>query len=290
MVETMKNIFRSHTCQILAIVSILTLPAPAWAEERPAGLGPRHISGKFFSLSDSDFYGSTFSGALGRGIAVVTFGIELKRRGFATLPVGVHSGLTRTRKDETKTMQTWFTKIGDWLMELGNRIIVPLTTSIFLALGGFVLFKYILRVRDLSGRWKFTVFYKDTAYSKFEGMEVTYQALLIQEDRKLSGSGEKLSDRGPIQDAKNYVGKDRTKIQIVGNIRHNFFSRDEIVFHYKEEGELRESSTTHRLRQCGQDTMSGRFCTTIANTSGPVRWQRSASGIDNEPVATREVD
>ena len=222
---------------------------------------------------------------VGREISVVTLGIGSQGGEFATLPVGALSGATQTPQDNARVTETWLQELGDWLQDLGNRIIVPVTTSILLAIGGFVLFKVIFRLPDLSGRWKFTVTYEETAYSKFDGLQVTYQVLLIQEDRKLSGTGEKLSDRGLTQESINYIGKDRSKIQIDGNIRRNFFLRYEVVIHYREEGELRESSTTQRLRQCGRDTMSGCFWSTIANTSGPVRWQRSVSRIDNEPVA-----
>lgn len=131
---------------------------------------------------------------------------------------------------------------------------------------------------------------KTLLYSKFEGLQVTYQVLLIQEGLRLSGIGEKLSDRGSKQIAKDYVGVDRPRIHITGNVTHNYFSRDLVVIHYKEDGELPESSTVHRLVHFGRETMSGHFWTTIANTTGPVLWQRSASVIDYEPVVPPEVE
>ena len=167
---------------------------------------------------------------------------------------------------------------------LVTKTVEVLVTILLLGVGGFVFFRHIAPPPDLSGSWKFTVKYEDTAYSDFEGLLVTYQVLLVQEGLDVSGSGEKLSDRGPTQADRNYEGKHRAGIDIVGNITHNYFSPDTVVIHYKEAGEERQSSTVHRLAQLGEKIMSGRFWTTIASTSGPVWWQRSDSSISYDPV------
>lgn len=52
------------------------------------------------------------------------------------------------------------------------------------------------------------------------------------------------------------------------------------MLQYKEAGLKRESSTIQRLTICSRDGLGGCFLTTIANTSGPVWWQRIASRDD----------
>ena len=75
---------------------------------------------------------------------------------------------------------------------------------------------FIAPVPDLTGRWKFTIYYENTANTKFQGLAVTYQVLMIQDGFNLSGHGEKISERGPTQKALDYVGAQRTSIEVIG--------------------------------------------------------------------------
>ena len=144
---------------------------------------------------------------------------------------------------------------------------------------------FIAPVPDLTGRWKFTVFYENTANTRFQGLAVTYQVLLMQDDFSLSGHGEKISERGTKQEAINYVGAERTSIEVTGRITRRFFLGDVVAFRYKEAGLRRETSTIQRLVLCSRSALSGCFLTTIADTSGPVRWQAIFSQDDKyEPV------
>ena len=191
-----------------------------------------------------------------------------------------------SRKDEariTKALfRTWPRKIRD--STLVNQIIGSVVTTLVLSAGFMFFNDYIAPPPDLSGRWKFTVTYDNTDLPRYEGLQVTYQVLLIQDGLELSGSGEKLSDRGAGQPLRDYKGEDRGHIQIVGGIKRNYFSRDAVVLHYREEGQSRESSTLHQLVEYGRESMSGRFSTTIANTSGPVLWQRRASIFESDRI------
>ena len=45
-----------------------------------------------------------------------------------------------------------------------------------------------------------------TALNRYGGLQVTYQALLVQQALDVSGSGEQLSDRSPTQDAVDNTG------------------------------------------------------------------------------------
>ena len=46
------------------------------------------------------------------------------------------------------------------------------------------------------------------------------------------------------------------------------------MIHYRESGRWRESSTLHRLVYFGEQTMCGCFQSTVADTLGPIWWQR----------------
>ena len=144
---------------------------------------------------------------------------------------------------------------------------------------------YVAPPPDLTGSWKFTMTYEDTALERYEGLQVTYQVLLVQQALDVSGSGEKLSDRGPTQHAVDYTGDRRTGIDLSGHVTRNYFSRDALIFRYNEVGRVRDSSTVLELVQCTEQTLCGCFRSTIADSSGPVWWQHRG-GLEQiyEPV------
>ena len=64
------------------------------------------------------------------------------------------------------------------LPAIGREIFGAAVTTVTLSIGFMVFNDYIAPPPDLAGRWKFTVVYEDTAYQPFQGLKVTYQALL----------------------------------------------------------------------------------------------------------------
>ena len=170
----------------------------------------------------------------------------------------------------------WRTRLVNVLSSIGQALV----TTVVLSFGYMIFNDCVAPIPDLTGRWKFTVVYEETADSKFQGLNVTYEVIWIQDGFKLSGHGEKLSDRGPTQNSVDYVGDQRIDIELTGRITRRYFSQDVLVLQYKEFGLKRESSTVQRLTLCSKDALSGCFLTTIANTSGPVWWQRIASHDD----------
>ena len=172
------------------------------------------------------------------------------------------------------------TRLKNIVSSIGNYALEAIVTTVVLSIGFMAFYDFIAPIPDLTGRWKFTVVYEDTANNRFQDLTVTYQVIWIQDGFNLSGYGEKLSDRGPNQEAYDYVGDQRINIEITGRITRRYFSQDVLVLQYKEIGLKRESSTIQRLTLCSKDALSGCFLTTIANTSGPVWWQRIASRDD----------
>lgn len=187
-----------------------------------------------------------------------------------------------SRGNEAGGIRAWLRRQAS---SLGGQIVGAAATTVSLSLGYMIFNDYIAPPPDLSGGWKFTVVYEDTALDEFEDLQVTYQALLFQEGLNLTGHGEKLSDRGPTQDAVDYTGDRRTNIGIRGVIERSYFSSDTVRIHYGEAGRRRDSATFHRLAHCGRDALCGCFRSTIADTSGPAWWQRRG-GLDriHEPV------
>ena len=177
----------------------------------------------------------------------------------------------------------------------GNQVVGALLTAVALHLAYMFFNDHIAPPPDLFGQWRFTEVYDNTALSDFKDLKVTYEVLLLQEGEEISGTGEKVSDQGPNQDPMEYVGENRTNIEVTGAIVNNYLSGDMSLLHHSESGRRRESSTIHRLAICGADIMCGCYRSTIADTSGRVWWQRGERHANlyesiEEPEACTQVD
>lgn len=174
-------------------------------------------------------------------------------------------------------------KLEELINYLGMETAAAICTTIVLAVGFMIFNDYISPPPNLAGRWMFTTHVNDTSYKPYKDMEITYQALLIQDGLQIRGSGEKLSAKRPTDDLEQYVGKARTNITIEGSIKRNYFSRDELVIHYQEDGGSRTSSTLHQLEHFDPNMMCGCFLSTIADTAGIVWWLKVT---DREQLAS----
>ena len=175
--------------------------------------------------------------------------------------------------EESKNEST-DSKLKELFNFLGMETAAAICTTLVLGTGFMIFNDYISPPPDLGGRWMFTSQVKDTGYNPYKDMRVTYQALIVQDGLQLHGTGEKISDIQPGGEFQQYIGKARTNINIEGSIKKNYFSRDELVIHFEEEGSKRTSSTLHQLEHFDPNMMCGCFISTIADSTGKVWWQR----------------
>ena len=143
--------------------------------------------------------------------------------------------------------ETSSSKVREFINYLGMETAAAICTIVVLAMAFMIFNDYISPPPNLGGRWMFTTQIKDTSYNPYKDMQITYQALIVQDDLQLRGTGEKLSAQSINFELEQYVGKARTNISIEGSIKRNYFSRDELVIHYTEDGGKRISSTLHQL-------------------------------------------
>ena len=108
--------------------------------------------------------------------------------------------------------------VGMLMRTLAGQVGAAAVTTVSLSVGFMVFNDYFAPVPDLSGRWKFTVVYEDTALPRFEGLKVTYQVLLVRERLDLSGSGEKLSDQAVDLERVDYDSGRGANIEVMGNV------------------------------------------------------------------------
>jgi len=109
-------------------------------------------------------------------------------------------------------------------------------------------------------------------------MKLTYLVLLWQEGHAIHGSGEKVREdvNGAIR---SYTGQHRSRIEIRGYVTKRYFKKSELVLHFNEHAEKRQSSTMQTLRIYGKTTMEGDYDSTVANSSGKTRWTRGSDGL-----------
>ncbi len=140
---------------------------------------------------------------------------------------------------------------------------------------------FVLSLPDLNGLWRFESQTLDTSYNPYRGMKLTYLVLLWQEGHAVYGSGEKVREdvNGAIR---TYTGPQRSRIEIRGYLTKRYLSRSEIVLHFCEQAERRQSSTMQTLTIHSSVAMKGEFASTIANSSGATCWARGTDGLSFE--------
>ncbi|MCY4546225.1 MAG: hypothetical protein OXD39_13415 [Gemmatimonadetes bacterium] len=66
-----------------------------------------------------------------------------------------------------------------WLLDktayVGGTVLQAFITTLVLSAGYMVFNDFIAPVPDITGRWKFTVYYENTANTRFQGLAVTYK-------------------------------------------------------------------------------------------------------------------
>ena len=167
-----------------------------------------------------------------------------------------------------KSKQFWQQVFSD---VVGNAI-----SGVIIAALAFFTIDQFYKTPDLNGLWDLEVEVSDTSYESFKGLKVKYQVVIIQDELKLSGTGEKFSEKSAGDGViKELSGKSRTPIKLKGYIEKNLFTKNTVVLTVEEEGSIRKSSTFYRLNEVSDDKMEGEFDSTIAMSHGNAIWSRS---------------
>lgn len=163
------------------------------------------------------------------------------------------------------------------MLEVGSTVI----GGLLLAFIFFVFRDFIFKFPALSGLWRFESETQSTSYNPYRGMKLTYLVLLWQEGPAIYGSGEKVREdlNGAVR---TYTGAQRSRIEIRGYLTKRYLARSEVVLHFNEHSESRQSSTMQALKFEGRGKMGGTFASTVANSSGTARWKLGADGLTFE--------
>ncbi|WP_339775774.1 hypothetical protein [uncultured Thalassospira sp.] len=144
--------------------------------------------------------------------------------------------------------------------------------GIFSAVVFFLVREKFFAYKDISGKWKYYIITEKTEYKPYQGMKLTYAAVLWREGDKIYGSVEKVYEKSSTGE-RSYVGKNRTTGVVTGSYEKKYFGRDRINIHVREKGQERESTVYFSLYFCG-GKMQGRFDSFVADQFGRATWER----------------
>ena len=155
--------------------------------------------------------------------------------------------------------------------------------GILLGLVFFLLREFISPLPAISGCWTFETETQVTSYDPFTGMKLTFLVMMWQEGPIVSGSAEKVKeDKEGL--TRTYIGGDRTRVEIRGYITKRYIRKSTVVLHFKEAGEKRKSSSIQTLRISSRRMLEGQYASTVANSSGKVRWTRGSNSFSFEDL------
>lgn len=156
---------------------------------------------------------------------------------------------------------------------LSLDVIATVIGGALLALLAMVFNDKVFCLPELSGPWDVEIVTTRTAYRPFEGMRLGYRMIIWREGAQIRGSGEKIREDAKAG-VREYVGEQRTRVEIRGYITRKYLNRSEVAIHAIEHGARRESTTIFLLKMSHADLMRGSFISTAADSAGTAEWRR----------------
>ena len=120
---------------------------------------------------------------------------------------------------------------------------------------------------DVTGSWRLATQIESTSYAAYSGLRLGYEMQLEQEGNRITGTGRKISENG------NGIGpRAQIPVKVSGIIEG-----DRLTLNFVEEGTRRQTQGKFVLIVDDEKTMSGRFSSDAARSSGRVEAHRVAA-------------
>jgi hypothetical protein len=111
---------------------------------------------------------------------------------------------------------------------------------------------------DVSGAWTLATRVESTSYARFAGLQLGYQIELQRDGDRVTGEGRKVTENG-----RQLRSKAQTPITIDGTVEG-----DRMTLAFTEQGTRRPTHGTFELQRDNDESLSGRFSSTAARSSG----------------------
>jgi hypothetical protein len=165
----------------------------------------------------------------------------------------------------------------DLLISAGGTVI----GGVLLAPLFFFVREFVVPLPALSGCWTFETETESTSYNPYKGMKLTYRVMVWQEGCVICGSAEKVAETAQGV-TRTYTGKYRPRADVRGYLTKRYLGKSSVVLHFKEQGEIRESSAVQTLQISNNNNLEGQYASTAADSSGRVKWARGSNALFSE--------
>jgi len=157
-----------------------------------------------------------------------------------------------------------------------NQILSGVVSALIVALLIFVFKEYIKPPPNFSGVFQIECKTVKTAYNPYLNLKTFYTLVLICDNNSIEGYIEKTKDIESNNSIRTYTGENRSVGEVCGVIKRNYLRGSHASLNIKMYGEKREYTILLYFRRVNADIMHGKFWSTAADSSGDVKWQRSA--------------
>lgn len=155
-----------------------------------------------------------------------------------------------------------------------QNVFINIVSAISIAIIFFIIKEWIpwFRMPSISGMWKAKLLITNSSYNPHVEMMLGYNAYIYSIGTKIFGTAEKITEKTKDNPIKEYIGKNRTRMELEGSIQKNYLSWTKVIIHAVERGEKRDSSVIFRLKLKNKK-MLGYFSSSAGDSSGEVLWE-----------------
>ncbi|EOT7376524.1 hypothetical protein [Enterobacter cloacae] len=157
-----------------------------------------------------------------------------------------------------------------------NQILSGAVATLIAAVLIFIFKEYFKPPPNFSGVFEIECETLKSAYNPYLRLKTFYTLVLICDNNSIEGYIEKTKDVESNNSIRTYTGKHRSIGEVRGVIKRNYLRKNHASLNIKMDGELRNYTILLYFRKVNTDIMYGKFWSTAADSSGDVKWQRSA--------------
>ncbi|MBZ0058562.1 MULTISPECIES: hypothetical protein [unclassified Leclercia] len=157
-----------------------------------------------------------------------------------------------------------------------NQILSGAVATLIAAVLIFIFKEYIKPPPNFSGVFEIECETLQSAYNPYLNLKTFYTLVLICDNNSIEGYIEKTKDIENNNNIRPYTGKYRNTGEVRGVIKRNYLRKNHASLNIKMRGELRSYTILLYFRKVNSNIMYGKFWSTAADSSGDVKWQRSA--------------
>jgi hypothetical protein len=131
---------------------------------------------------------------------------------------------------------------------------------------------------NINGQWYFLLRFEKASHTNYLGMLVQWQAHIVNDGKRISGSAERRSESSRAHPPFIYRHEQRQGAEIEGFMRYALRPSPGWVVDFrlvhKARGAARETVASHTLTAVTSEEMSGVFRGDASDSSGRVSWSR----------------